>query len=669
MIKVLDQSTINKIAAGEVVEPPSSVVKELVENAIDAGATAITVEIKDGGMSFIRITDNGAGIEKEEVPTAFVRHATSKIMTIEDLLSVSSLGFRGEALASIAAVSQVECITKTAHALTGLRYEIHGSKEIASEEIGAPTGTTIIVRNLFYNVPARKKFLKTAMTEGSYVTELITRLCLSHPEVSFKYIINGSNKIATSGNGKLQDVIYHIYGKDVSGNLLPVKRSVGDFAVEGYIGKAYVSKGNRSFEHYFVNGRYIRSNIVTKAIEEAYKSFVMIHKFPFTALHFTLDSNKLDVNVHPTKMEFKYADGEQLFGFVKESVRQALLEEEMIQDVSLRTAKEERAITIEQQRKSTLRVPEPFEKEARAVRYQQAVASHQAEVQRKAQQTVTSHQAEVQRKAQVFRNTPETDIPKTDIPKTEQETDISKVNVQEEPLIKQEAGLNPQNTGMPAKAEDIPAEGTNEQIILPVEQFISEDARKKHRLIGQVFKTYWMIEYDEKLYIVDQHAAHEKVMFERLMKQQENKQVLSQQLLPPKVLHLDSVEHEAVLSHMELFEQTGFDIEDFGDDSIVVRAMPDDIMGVDPQLLFDALLNALTEDRGNLSIDFFVEKLSGMACKAAIKGNTEITAMEADKLIDEMLALDNPYNCPHGRPTMISLTKTELERKFKRIQN
>lgn len=671
MIKVLDQSTINKIAAGEVVERPSSVVKELVENAIDAGATAITVEIKEGGMSFIRITDNGAGIEKEEVPTAFVRHATSKIMTIEDLLSVSSLGFRGEALASIAAVSQVECITKTAHALTGIRYEIHGSKEISSEEIGAPAGTTIIVRNLFYNVPARKKFLKTAMTEGSYITELMTRLSLSHPEVSFKYIINGSNKLATSGNGRLQDVIYHIYGKDVSANLLPVKRSVGDFTVEGYIGKAYVSKGNRSFEHYFVNGRYIRSNIVTKAIEEAYKSFVMIHKFPFTALHFTLDSNKLDVNVHPTKMEFKYADGEQLFGFVKESVRQALLEEEMIQDVSLRTAKEERAITIEQQRQSTLRVPEPFEKQARAVRYQQAVVSHQAEVQKRTLQ------------AQTLKN-----IPKPEIPKTNQETDISRVNSQKEPLIKQDTSqnvqpiqpelaaekekpidVNPQNTVASSKAEDILPAGTNEQLVMPVEQFISEDARKKHRLIGQVFKTYWMIEYDEKLYIVDQHAAHEKVMFERLMKQQQNKQVLSQQLLPPKVLHLDSVEYEAVHSHMELFEQTGFDIEDFGDDSIVVRAVPDDIMGVEPQLLFDALLNALTEDRGSLSIDFFVEKLSGMACKAAIKGNTEITAMEADKLIDEMLGLDNPYNCPHGRPTMISLTKTELERKFKRIQN
>lgn len=678
MIKVLDQATINKIAAGEVVERPSSVAKELVENAIDAGATAVTVEIKDGGMSFIRITDNGAGIEKEEVPTAFVRHATSKIMTIEDLLSVSSLGFRGEALASIAAVSQVECITKTAHALTGLRYEIHGSKEIASEEIGAPTGTTIIVRNLFYNVPARKKFLKTAMTEGSYITELITRLSLSHPEVSFKYIINGSNKIATSGNGKLQDVIYHIYGKDVSTNLLPVKRSVGDFAVEGYVGKAYVSKGNRSFEHYFVNGRYIRSSIVTKAIEEAYKSFVMIHKFPFTALHFTLDSNKLDVNVHPTKMEFKYAEGEQLFAFVKDSVRQALLQEEMIQDVSLRTAKEERAITIEQQRQSTLHVPEPFEKEARAVRYQQAVVSRQAEMQKKNLQAQISQD---NLKSEVRKTNPATGVSET---KHQNESEsfinqeINPVSCEMQPEINNTIPIetkinnnvvldssNTTDSDSISSRSDTP----NEQLTMPVEQFISKDARKKHRLIGQVFKTYWMIEYDNKLYIVDQHAAHEKVMFERLMKQLADKQVLSQQLLPPKVLHLDSVEHEAVICHMELFEQTGFDIEDFGDDSIVVRAMPDDIMGVDPQLLLDALLNSLTEDIGKLSLDFFVEKLSGMACKAAIKGNTEITTMEADKLIDEMLTLDNPYNCPHGRPTMISLTKTELERKFKRIQD
>lgn len=702
MIKVLDQATINKIAAGEVVERPSSVVKELVENAIDAGATAITVEIKDGGTSFIRITDNGYGIPKEEVPTAFVRHATSKIITIEDLLSVSSLGFRGEALASISAVAQVEFITKTAHDLTGLRYEIHGSKEIANEEIGAPTGTTIIVRNLFYNVPARKKFLKTPTTEGSYITELIIRLALSHPEVSFKYIINGSNKIATSGNGKLQDVIYHIYGKDVSNHLLPVKRSVGDFSVEGYVGKAYVSKGNRSFEHYFVNGRYIRSNIVTKAIEEAYKSFVMIHKFPFTALHFTLDSNKLDVNVHPTKMEFKYADGEQLFDFVKTSVRQALLSEEMIQDVSLRTAKEERAIIIEQQKKITTNVPEPFENNARALRYQQATAKDTKSTGKSMvitpSSTTTQPESVSYDKTNVTTTTQTTNYSDKNRNITAQADNFAStksVTPMEPPVIVEknvqiedntqhdiasanESVISPsspvpsktpmQQEDMNAIAKDEASE-INEQLSMPMEQFISEDARKKHRLIGQVFKTYWMIEYDEKMYIVDQHAAHEKVMFERLMKQMSEKQVVSQQLLPPKVLHLDSVEHTTVINYMELFEQTGFDIEDFGDDSIVVRAMPDDIMGVDPQRLFDELVNALTEDIGKISIDFFVEKLSGMACKAAIKGNTEISTMEADTLIDEMLTLDNPYNCPHGRPTMISLTKTEIERKFKRIQN
>ncbi len=672
MIKILDQATINKIAAGEVVERPSSVVKELVENAIDAGATAVTVEIKDGGISFIRITDNGAGIAKEEVPAAFIRHATSKIMTIEDLLSVRSLGFRGEALASIAAVAQVECITKTAHELTGIRYEIHGSKEIAREEIGAPAGTTVIVRNLFYNVPARKKFLKTAMTEGGYVTELITKLALSHPEVSFKYIINGSNKIATSGNGRLQDVIYHIYGKDVSANLLPVKRSLNGMAVEGYIGKSYIFKGNRSFEHYFVNGRSIRNQIVTKAIEEGYKSFIMVHKFPFTALHFTLDSNKLDVNVHPTKMEFKYADGEQLFDFVKDSVRQALLSEEMIQDVSLKSAEEERAITIERQRSSTSHVPEPFEKEARAMRYQQGITRYQQE-QKKSESPAAVKEADRQKvfpeKATTFPDKQSISVKTPGAPSgPDSAKPESLTKSVETPDAPSETG-NAKPEPLTKSVETPGAPSEPEQLTMPVEQFLSENARKKHRLIGQVFKTYWLIEYEDKLYIVDQHAAHEKVMFERLMRQLSKKQVLSQQLLPAKVLHLDSVEHNTVIEHMELFSQTGFDIEDFGDDSIVVRAVPDDIMGVEPQLLFDELLNALTEERGKISLDFFVEKLSGMACKAAIKGNTEITTMEADRLIDEMLSLDNPYNCPHGRPTMIALTKVELEHKFKRIQD
>lgn len=695
MIKVLDQATINKIAAGEVVERPSSVVKELVENAIDAGATAVTVEIKDGGLSFIRITDNGAGIEKAEVPTAFIRHATSKIMTIEDLLSVSSLGFRGEALASIAAVAQVELITKTAHALTGLRYEIHGSKEIASEEIGAPTGTTIIVRNLFYNVPARKKFLKTPMTEGGYITDLITRLALSRPDISFKYIINGNNKITTSGNGKLQDVIYHIYGKDVSSNLLPIKRQVDEFKVEGYIGKAFVSKGNRSFEHYFINERSIRNVVVTKAIEEAYKSFVMIHKFPFTALHFTLDSTKLDVNVHPAKMESKYADGERLFQFVKDSVRQALLQEEMIPDVSLRSAKEEKAIVIEQQRQLNANIPEPFEKKARAIRYQQESARKDVADNRKTAVTTVSESVTVPQPV----TAPESvTVPQPDIvpesvtvsqpvavpesatisqpvivPETTVKSASSTPTAIQEIDRKQPENVSPMEEHMEAAAPEISSKPETlskpEQLSMPLEQFISEEARKSHRLIGQVFKTYWIVEYDSKMYIMDQHAAHEKVMFERLMRQMSEKNVISQQLLPPKVVHLDSAEHALVISHMDLFEQTGFDLEDFGDDSIVIRAMPDDIMGVDPQSLFDALLNALSTDTGRLQIDFFVEKLSGMACKAAIKGNTEISFQEADALIDELLTLDNPYNCPHGRPTMISLTKTELERKFKRIQD
>ena len=398
----------------------------------------------------------------------------------------------------------------------------------------------------------------------------------------------------------------------------------------------------------------------------------MIHKFPFTALHFTLDSTKLDVNVHPAKMESKYADGERLFQFVKDSVRQALLQEEMIPDVSLRTAKEEKAIVIEQQRKLNAHVPEPFEKEARAVRYQKEFAN--AAVSRPAGNpskelhvapvnTIRTKDALEQPTESV--NERKTAVPESEIKRsleTNAESNIQRLSeMAPECSSKKEYSLE----------EDAAPEITTkpEQLSIPVEQFISKEARKSHRVIGQVFKTYWIIEYDNKMYIMDQHAAHEKVMFERLMKQMSEKNVLSQQLLPPKVVHLDGAEHALVISHIDLFEQTGFDLEDFGDDSIVIRAMPDDIMGVDPQILFDALLNALSADAGSINIDFFVEKLSGMACKAAIKGNTEISLQEADALIDELLTLKNPYNCPHGRPTMISLTKTELERKFKRIQN
>lgn len=692
MIKLLDQETINKIAAGEVIDRPSSVVKELIENAIDAKATAVTVEIKEGGLSFIRITDNGGGISKEDVPNAFIRHATSKIMSIEDLLSVSSLGFRGEALASIAAVAQVELITKTPSDLTGIRYEIHGGKEITSEEIGAPTGSTIIVRNLFYNVPARKKFVKTPVTEGGYITDLVTRLALSRPDISFKYIINGSNKIATSGNGKLQDVIYHIYGKDISANLIPIKRSVGNISVEGYIGKSFVSKGNRGFEHYFINGRSIRSNIVTKAIEEGYKSFIMIHRFPFTALHFTLDSSKLDVNIHPAKMEFKYSDNEQLFDFVKETVRHALLQPEMIQDMSLKTPGEERAILVEQQKKQTAHMPEPFENKARELRYGSQVKNID-NINNNIKNNIKNaeiNKEELPQKESSGNPTDNSYI--ADYPLTNdriynqqlKEDGTNIISVAEDSIKNNSnteiSNIEDSNTEI-SNIDDSNIDNqdhiihnsikkeTNTQISMPIEEFISPEARKKHRLIGQVFKTYWLIEFDNKLYIMDQHAAHEKVMFEHLMTMAANKNVISQQLLPPKIVHIDSSEHTLINDHLSLFKDTGFEIEDFGDDAIVIRAVPDDIMGIDPQLLFDELINVLKDERGKVSVDFFVEKLSGMACKAAIKGNTEITFAEANALLDEMMTLDNPYNCPHGRPTMISLTKTEVERKFKRIQD
>lgn len=682
MIKVLDQETINKIAAGEVVERPSSVVKELVENSIDSGATAITVEIKEGGLSLIRVTDNGQGIHKNEVPVAFIRHATSKIITIEDLLTIESLGFRGEALASISAVSQVECITKYEHDLTGIRYVVHGSQEISSEEIGAPTGTTIIIRNLFYNVPARKKFLKSSTTEASYITDLIIKLAISKPEISFKYIINGTNKISTSGNGKLMDVIYHIYGKEVSSNLLPVKREIGEFKVEGYIGKSYISKGNRSFEHYFINDRAIKSLIVTKAIEEAYKSFVMIHKFPFTALHFTLNSNKLDVNVHPTKMEFKYADSEELFHFVKESVRYALLQEEMIPDISLRSNKEQKQITIEHQKSINANIPEPFEKNQRALRYQQEFnkketreiknnvkPNHQSvnddnkikeQNIRYNQKNIKPIDSLVKKSDQVHqsiqRNIATESIPKNVLHDKEVESLRNHVKYSEE--IEINANIIQKNDMQ-----------KSEQFSLPVEQFISKEARKKHKLIGQIFLTYWIVEYNNQLYIIDQHAAHEKVMFERLMNKMSSKQLISQHLLPPKMIQLSPSEHLIVINNKELFNQTGFELEDFGNNSIIIRSMPDDIMGIDPQLLFDELLNVLNKELGHIDLNFFVEKISTMACKAAIKGNTKISVEEADSLIDELLTLDNPYNCPHGRPTIITITEKELEKKFKRIQN
>lgn len=674
MIQVLDQKTIDKIAAGEVVERPASVVKELVENSIDSGATAITVEIKEGGISLIRVTDNGCGIPAEQVPTAFLRHATSKITSIEDLLTVRSLGFRGEALSSIAAVGQVELITKTGDAMTGLRYEIHGGIEQNVEEIGCPEGTTFIVRNLFYNTPARRKFLKTAMTEGNYVSELVEQIAMSHPDISFKFVNNGQNKLSTSGNGSLKDILYHIYGRDIATNLLPIEAERNGMKISGYVAKPYISRGNRSFEHYFVNGRYIKSPIITKAIEEAYKTFVMIHKFPFVAIYLTVDSKLLDVNVHPRKMEMRYSRGDELYKFIFEEIRYVLLQKELIPEVSQTAARKK----ADSEPPAAPSVPEPFETNRRK---QESVYSSEKKdnfqsfygLQNETPPTV--HEKEAIYQATVTLEHASAPVVTAEHITSERITsgiEASSKNPSEKNISVEQPSIESleqtsAETGTPEP--EVQSNIRKDQISLFESGFMTEEARPKHRLIGQLFKTYWLIEYENNLFIMDQHAAHEKVMYEKLMKQYEKREILSQQIHPPLVISVNPVEQEALRKNMDFFEQMGFQIESFGGNEYMLRAVPLETYGLAAQDIFIDFVDSLTEEGNHLNMDLFIYKIATMACKAAVKGNMKLSFTEADALIDQLLQLDNPYNCPHGRPTIIAMTETELEKKFRRIQN
>ena len=701
MIKVLDQNTINKIAAGEVIEKPSSVIKELVENSIDSGATAITVEVKGSGLSFLRVTDNGAGIKKDEVKLAFLRHATSKLVTVEDLLSISSLGFRGEALASIASVAQVEMITKTADDVTGLRYQIHGGREISSEEIGAPGGTTIIVRNLFYNTPARKKFMKTDLTEISYIYDLMCRICMSHPEISFKFISNGTDKLFTSGNGKLRDIIYHIYGRDITSNLLEINAENDYMKISGYIARPCISRGNRSFEGYYVNHRYIKSAVLTKAIEDAFRTFVMIHKFPFTEINFQVRPDLLDVNVHPTKMELKFANSQDIYSFTYNAIRETLLFKELIPDVA--PGKDSKPETYKQRNVGD--APEAFENKRREalvgpaaqakaapthmVTDNRLVKSENAPVldqrQMKPESASTSEsQARPEGTSTALQqplkpeNIPAPVRPIIDVIDETKDTNTSAEKKSDNNTYEQ-----PQKSGYSysGRHQEIPGSKVAEskasymavddrkyvQQNMFQEKFLTKEARAKHRLIGQLFKTYWLIEYDGKLFIMDQHAAHEKVKYEELMENYKNKKIYSQYLMPPAVVTLSATEIEFLHENMEMFEALGYQIENFGGREFKLNAVPDNLFGLDGRELFIDFIADASSSAKKVTIDVFIHKLSTMACKAAIKGNTEISFKEADALIDQLLKLENPYTCPHGRPTVISMTEAEIEKKFKRI--
>lgn len=716
MIKVLDQNTINKIAAGEVIEKPSSVIKELVENSIDSGATAVTVEVKGGGLSFLRVTDNGAGIKKDEVKLAFLRHATSKLVTVEDLLSISSLGFRGEALASIAAVAQVEMITKTADDVTGLRYQIHGGKEISSEEIGAPGGTTIIVRNLFYNTPARKKFMKTDPTEISYIYDLICRICMSHPEISFKFIANGTDKLFTSGNGKLRDIIYNIYGRDITSNLLEINAENDYMKISGYIARPCISRGNRSFEGYYVNHRYIKSAVLTKAIEDAFRTFVMIHKFPFTEINFQVRPDLLDVNVHPTKMELKFANSQDIYSFTYNAIRETLLFKELIPDVA--PGKDPKPETFKQ--RDVGKAPEAFENkrreaivraEERTVPQSQPEQHRPAEPQNQPEQlrsaeTQTSPQQlcpiEPQTSSQPVHpvieiidetsssNNKGSDVidnnkmekPAGNYIYADRNNDLERAIVQNRNVVNESPAYTapaPARPSVTAATQDSTVSAASDAAYIEEagkkyvqqdmfqEKFLTKEARAKHRLIGQLFKTYWLIEYDGKFFIMDQHAAHEKVKYEELMENYKNKKIYSQYLMPPAVVTLSAAEIEFLHENMEMFEALGYQIENFGGREFKLNAVPDNLFGLDGRELFIDFIADASSSAKKVTIDTFIHKLSTMACKAAIKGNTEISFKEADALIDQLLKLENPYTCPHGRPTVISMTEAEIEKKFKRI--
>lgn len=704
MIKVLDQNTINKIAAGEVIEKPSSVIKELVENSIDSGATAVTVEVKGGGLSFLRVTDNGAGIKKDEVKLAFLRHATSKLVTVEDLLSISSLGFRGEALASIAAVAQVEMITKTADDVTGLRYQIHGGKEISSEEIGAPGGTTIIVRNLFYNTPARKKFMKTDATETSYIYDLMCRICMSHPEISFKFIANGTDKLFTSGNGKLRDIIYHIYGRDITSNLLEINAENDYMKISGYIARPCISRGNRSFEGYYVNHRYIKSAVLTKAIEDAFRTFVMIHKFPFTEINFQVRPDLLDVNVHPTKMELKFANSQDIYSFTYNAIRETLLFKELIPDVA--PGKDSKPETFK--KRDVGKAPEAFENKRREaiVRAEERTVPQSQPEQLRSAETQTSPQQlcpiEPQTSSQPVHpvieiidetsssNNKGSDVidnnkmekPAGNYIYADRNNDLERAIVQNRNVVNESPAYTapaPARPSVTAATQDSTVSAASDAAYIEEagkkyvqqdmfqEKFLTKEARAKHRLIGQLFKTYWLIEYDGKFFIMDQHAAHEKVKYEELMENYKNKKIYSQYLMPPAVVTLSAAEIEFLHENMEMFEALGYQIENFGGREFKLNAVPDNLFGLDGRELFIDFIADASSSAKKVTIDTFIHKLSTMACKAAIKGNTEISFKEADALIDQLLKLENPYTCPHGRPTVISMTEAEIEKKFKRI--
>ncbi len=653
MIEILSQDTINKIAAGEVIDRPSSVVKELVENAIDANASAITIEIKEGGISFIRITDNGTGINGSEIKTAFLRHATSKIKRIEDLMCVSSLGFRGEALSSIAAISQVELITKQQNSITGYRYVMDGGIEQCFEEVGVPDGTTFIVRNLFYNTPVRRKFLKSAQTEAVYIGSLIEHLALSHPDVSFRFISNNQNKLHTAGNMNLKDIIYEIYGREITRNLLDINAKTQDITINGYIGRPAICRGNRSYENYFINGRYIKNNMITKAIEEAYKGYIMPHNYPFTAIHFEMNPLIMDVNVHPAKMELRFTQSDYVYHFVFDTIRNLLKNAELAVETQLPLNKNILSETTNSNLSKSVYPTNSFE-------------SKQIKRPIDNVNRITNNTLE-------FNNVKNSNEQNSlnDIQGLEKHFNVnenkSKKEVQKKTRLPEPFEINRSNEMIQEDNKEYKTNQEKEkQLSLFENPLLKAQKESDYKIIGQLFETYWLIEYEDKFYMMDQHAAHEKVIYERYIRHLKEKTMDCQMITPPIIVELNMREEQALNDNMDIFQKIGFEVEAFGGKSYKITGIPADLPNIDLNQLFIDILDRIGKENP-LALDVITQRMATMACKAAVKGNNRLSENEAKQLIIELMQAENPYNCPHGRPTLLVMSKYEVERKFKRL--
>ncbi len=682
-IKLLDKETINKIAAGEVIEKPASIVKELVENSIDAGATIITCEIKEGGKSFIRITDNGCGIDNEDIRTAFLRHSTSKISDEHDLENIKSLGFRGEALSSISAIAKLEMLTKRADDFLGSRYICEGGVEKIFEEAGCPDGTTFIIRDIFFNTPARRKFLKSSATEAGYISDLINRLAISHPEISFRFINQGKTILFTNGNGNEKDTLYSIYGRDVASNLIAVNYHSEMLNVTGYIGKPVILRGNRICENYYVNGRYSKSSIITKAIEEGYKGYAMQHKYPFTSLHFEFPLDKLDVNVHPSKMEVRITEGEFYYTKIYELVSNALRSSNMIVDASFGGKEKGEKRTLD------------FADVEKSDKYKNEVQASET-VQKVSEPTIEYRKEESIEKNVLIKEDRDYNpsIKKEDINEIiteEVKEQITKTEEQKSPALIADPDFVPKmknegftvhqneadiSAGIKETSEsksDISVSVSDkeyEQISFAVnEEFMqqSNNSNKSYKIVGQIFGTYWIVELKENMFIIDQHAAHEKILYERTLERYRKRETISQQLYPPIIVTLSILEEAVLNKYNEYFLELGFEISHFGGREYAINAVPCDLFRVTGEAFFHDLLDQLISSPVKGEIDAVIDRIATMSCKAAIKGNHNYTVAEAENLISELLKLENPYHCPHGRPVIISMTKRDVEKKFKRI--